>query len=190
MARCGIVENYPLIDANELNRLGVFGNATTAFPYVGLRLSGVSSLRTNCRSIEIQFATDRRWQSIPVRWTRCNFGGKRPWLECLCGRRVVKLYHSGWCFGCRTCQGLIYECQRRGPRINRYLQVRKLRARCGGSPSILEPFPDRPPRMHRKTYSRLRSRAEILELQLRNSPRFMKRVQYYAQTTQYPPFSR
>ena len=139
-------------------------------------------------SVAVRFAKDGRWQTIPIRWTRCNFGGQRPWLECPCGRRVGKLYDSGFCFGCRQCLNLIYECQRRGPNIRRYLGVCKLRAHCGGAPSLIEPFPNRPSGMRRKAYWRMKSRAELLENDLHRSPRFMKRARYYAQKAQYSPF--
>src|SRR5262245_38380943 len=176
----GIVENYPLIDVNEIHRHGALGHATIEFPYVGFRLTALSMMRTDHSSVDIQFAKDKRWQSIPVRWTRCNFGGQRPWLECLCGRRVGKLYDAGFCFGCRQCLNLIYECQRRSQNGRRYLRLSKLRARCGGSSSITEQFPPRPARMHKRTYLKLRAKAELLEFELRKSPRFMKRAQNYA----------
>jgi hypothetical protein len=133
MGRHGIVENHASIDVNELHRLGAFGAKTIEYPYVGLRLTALSMMRTNYSVIDIQFASGKRWQSIPVRWTHCNFGGQRPWLECPCGRRVGKLYDSGFGFGCRQCLNLIYECQRRGSNIRRYIRLSKLRARCGGA---------------------------------------------------------
>ena len=180
MGRHGIIENHSSIDVNELNRLGAFGRATIAYPYVGLRLPSLSIMRTNYSAIEVQFAKDKRWQSITIRWTRCHFGGQRPWLECPCGRRTGKLYDSGFCFGCRQCLNLIYESQRRGANVRRYLRLLKLRARCGGSSSITEPFPSRPARMCEKTYLQLRSRAALLEMELRRSRRFMKKARNYA----------
>ena len=175
MSRHGIIEKHSSIDVNELNRLGAFGRATIAYPYVGLRVPSLFMMRTNYSAVEVQFAKDKRWQYITVRWMRCHFGGQRPWLECPCGRRAGKLYDSGFCFGCRQCLNLIYESQRRGTNIRRYLRLLKLRARCGGSSSITEPFPGRPARMRKKTYLELRSRAAFLELQLSRSPRFMKK---------------
>jgi hypothetical protein len=40
---------------------------------------------------------------------------------------------------------------------------RKIRERLGGSPNLLEPFPDKPPGMHWRTYNRLKERAEQAE---------------------------
>jgi hypothetical protein len=178
MSRHGIIEKHSSIDVNELNRLGAFGRTTIAYPHVGLRVPSLFMMCTNYSAVEVQFAKDRQWQSITVRWTRCHFGGQRPWLECPCGRRTGKLYDSGFCFGCRQCLNLIYDSQRRGANKRRYLRLLKLRARCGGSSSsITEPFPSRPARMRKKTYFKLRSRAAFLESQLSRSPRFMKKVE-------------
>ena len=35
-----------------------------------------------------KFAT----QEIPISWSKCHFGGERPWFNCPCSRRVAKLY--------------------------------------------------------------------------------------------------
>lgn len=180
MARHGIVENHQSIDVNEIHRNGAFGPTTIEFPYVGFRLTPLSMMRTSRFSVDIQFAKDGRWQSIPVEWTRCHFGGQRPWLECLCGRRVGRLYYAGFCFGCRQCLDLIYECQRRSQSGRRYLRLAKLRTRCGGSSLITEHFPPRPARMRKQTYLKLKSQAELLKLELHKCPRFMKRARDYA----------
>jgi hypothetical protein len=66
---------------------------------------------TESRIIELQ---------VPIIWTECHLGGRRPWFKCLtlhngevCGRRVAKLY--GPCFECRQCMGLSYASQREIP---------------------------------------------------------------------------
>src|SRR6202020_686012 len=57
-------------------------------------------------------------QRVPITWTSCAFGGRRPWFRCeasrngrYCGRRVAILYSGGGIFACRPCQRLSYECQ-------------------------------------------------------------------------------
>ena len=57
-------------------------------------------------------------QTVPLEWTRCRFGGERPWFVCsayksgkYCGRDVVKLYQRGKLFACRHCHGLAYASQ-------------------------------------------------------------------------------
>jgi hypothetical protein len=57
-------------------------------------------------------------QRVPITWTDCHFGGRRPWFVCsvysdgqYCGRRVAVLYDAGNYFACRHCYGLAYETQ-------------------------------------------------------------------------------
>jgi hypothetical protein len=75
---------------------------------------------------------------------------------------------------------LWYASQRRGSKSRSYLQALKLRLRLNGIASIGEPIPDRPRRMHRRTYQRLCQRLDKLERNLRNSRRFMSRETDYS----------
>jgi len=110
-------------------------------------------------------------QRIPIVWTSCNFGGQRPWFRCsaysdgqYCGRRVAKLYFgSSAVFACRHCNGLAYASQHEGPRDRARSKAQKIRERLGGSANLMEPFPNKPKRMHWSTYERLRGRAEAAE---------------------------
>jgi hypothetical protein len=53
-------------------------------------------------------------QQVPVSWTSCNYGGARPWLHCLCGRRVARLFKGFGGYFCRPCCGNpVYESQTR-----------------------------------------------------------------------------
>ncbi len=53
-----------------------------------------------------------RYQTLPLEWTECNFGGARPWFKCpQCRRRSAKLYRRYTRFVCRTCCQLIYRSQ-------------------------------------------------------------------------------
>jgi hypothetical protein len=99
-------------------------------------------------------------------WTPCHFGGMRPWLLCPeCGRRCAKLYRpwgrSG--LGCRRCLGLTYQTQQ----VHRFDRLRiaqeRLRRRLGGTGEPREHFPDKPPRMHWRTYLRAQERYAELE---------------------------
>jgi hypothetical protein len=49
-------------------------------------------------------------QRVPLAWTPCTLGGRRPWFRCdaysrgrYCGRRVAMLYSHGEVFACRHC---------------------------------------------------------------------------------------
>ena len=94
------------ISVNDLNRLGAFVGPRE-FPFLGLR--------TAPHLIEYRgpkWPIDRPPQRIPIQWTRCNYGRKRPWLTCLCGRRVGKLYRGSVCLACRQCAEATYESQK------------------------------------------------------------------------------
>ena len=75
----------------------------------------------------------------------------------VCGRRVAKLYAP--CFECRRCLGLGYESQREIPLRRAERRAQKIKMRLGGSNDPLEPFPQKPRRMHWRTYRRLRDQA-------------------------------
>jgi hypothetical protein len=85
--------------------------------------------------IRLEFHNQSLPQSIQVSWTRCHFGGARPWLHCpFCQRRVALLFRglAGYC--CRACCGNpIYESQRKSEKARAYLQAYRLRQRLGGS---------------------------------------------------------
>ena len=111
-------------------------------------------------------------QAIPLTWTGCYFGGQRPWFICdvhasriYCGRRVAKLYGAGRLFACRQCYGLAYQSQRERAYDRALTRTQKIRTRLGGSPSLGEPFPDKPKGMWWRTYERLRADAEHAEMQ-------------------------
>jgi hypothetical protein len=70
-------------------------------------------------------------------------------------------------YGCRACLGNpLYACQARSTHGRRHFELCKIRLQLGGIASPLEPFPDRPRLMHRKTYERMKIRAIELEADL------------------------
>jgi hypothetical protein len=100
-------------------------------------------------------------QRVPITWTACHFGGRRPWFVCpglsdgqYCGRRVALLYCVGELFACRHCYGLTYASQREAVHLRGLGRAQKIRLRLGGSPES-EDFPDKPKGMHWRTYERL-----------------------------------
>ena len=50
---------------------------------------------------------------VPLTTTPCNYGGKRYWFLCSCGRRCGVLYLQGKHFTCRLCNQLAYRSQSR-----------------------------------------------------------------------------
>jgi hypothetical protein len=114
----------------------------------------------------------RACQYVPIVWTGCHLGGARPWFLCVadsgsgrcCQRPAVKLY-ADHChlFACRRCHGLVYASQSETALDRSIRRARKARMRLLGGSNILEPIPDRPPRMHRHTYYRLFGKAEAAQ---------------------------
>ncbi len=101
-------------------------------------------------------------QTVPLDWTACNFGGKRPWFlypgvvgDERCGRRVAVLYGPGRYFLCRRCYDLTYQSQRDNKMHRALHRAQDIRRRLGGSANMTEPFPERPKGMHHDTYMRL-----------------------------------
>jgi hypothetical protein len=103
-------------------------------------------------------------QQVAITWTGLHFGGQRPWFICRgCGRRAAVLYTAGDLFECRCCHGLAYATQQETPYYRNLTAAQKIRARLAGSLSTFDEFPDKPKRMHRRTYLRLRARGERAE---------------------------
>ena len=122
-----------------------------------------------------QSSEDAEWkpveQRVPIAWTACHLGGRRPWFVCLansrgrfCGRRVAVLYLAGESFACRRCYGLAYASQQKSPTFRAIFRAdrraSKIRMQLGGSASLFDPFPEKPPRMHWRKYLRLRTQAQ------------------------------
>jgi hypothetical protein len=101
-------------------------------------------------------------QRLPITWTNCHFGGRRPWFVCsarangrYCGRRVAVLYGAGELFACRNCHQLGYESQQEDPYIRSLKRSQKIRMRLGGSGG--DPFgqlPEKPRGMWKRTFER------------------------------------
>jgi hypothetical protein len=141
-------------------------------------LSGRINVRTECDAVVLIYRSRSRgasqWKSmeqrVPIAWTDCHLGGRRPWFICsaysdgrYCGRRAAVLYGAGQLFACRQCYGLAYESQQETPMQRGVFKAQKIRMRLGGTVNLFEPFPEKPKRMHWRTYLRLRARAEAAE---------------------------
>ena len=102
-------------------------------------------------------------QRVPIVWTPCTLGGRRPWFRCevytnrkYCGSRAAILYSAGELFACRRCHRLAYASQNETPYLRAIRRTRKIRMCLGTGFSFAEPFPDKPPGMHWQTYIRMR----------------------------------
>ena len=97
---------------------------------------------------------------VPFASTPCNYGGRRRWFRCMkCQRRVAVTYYIRGSCGCRCCHKLAYPSQRQRAADRARERAQRIRLRLGGSPSVFDPFPERPSGMRRATYQRLKDHA-------------------------------
>lgn len=118
--------------------------------------------------IELQYTKDgaQYRYSVHLTETSCFLGGARRWFMCPavgCCRRVAKLYLGSRYFACRRCYNLTYQSQCYAPHDRALTQAGKIRRRLNGDEGIAWPFPEKPKRMHWKTYARHRERCDRYE---------------------------
>jgi len=175
-----------VIDVREIHRAGLLaGGWVTLQP--SLRWPSIVTMRAARYRVVVELRNQAVPQSIRVSWTRCHFGGDRPWLHCPhCDRRVARLFKGFGGYCCRTCCGSpIYESQRRSAKARAYLQAYKLRQRLDGSRPVVDALPPRPPGMRQKTYARMCARVARLEKPLigsrvlRYASRWIAPLAYY-----------
>ena len=105
---------------------------------------------------------------VTLETTRPNYGGRRWWFRCpATGWRVAKLHlpSCGQIFASRRAYGLVYRSQRERAYDRAMTRTQDIRMKLGGSPSLVEPFPDKPKGMWWRTYWRLRGEAQEAEYQ-------------------------
>lgn len=105
-------------------------------------------------------------ERVPLEWTPCNYGGKRPWLRCpRCSRRVAVLW-GGSRFLCRHCNRLAYASQNESAMDRACSQSQKLRKRLGDDDDLTCPSEDllRPNGMHASTFDRLTERIALQDI--------------------------
>lgn len=105
-----------------------------------------------------------------ITWTKCNYGGKRPWFKCpKCYKRVGKLYSKDGYYRCRVCQNLnyrssqttdreLYRITKKAKNIAEKLRIDDFRV-------YVVPDFEKPKGMHWKTYVSLYE--ELVKLQFK-----------------------
>ena len=169
------------LDVNYLNRSGnlnpmcwshiSWSRGDKPIGSVGIHVSGdtlILNYEWRGSHDELETITEH----VLLSYTRCNYGGKRPWFISSgvingvpCQRRVVKLYMAGKYFLCRHCYNLVYQSQRESKPDRLLSKSQNIRIRLGGTGSIMESFPSKPKGMHWSTYERLWREAEDAESQ-------------------------
>jgi hypothetical protein len=168
----GTVEGTLSLDVMRLARAGYlsgqqFGNWTWTYQdgttaSVVIR-GGKQEINLDYRSRSHGEDSQSVHQRVPIRWTPCRLGGKRPWFVCdvaanrvYCGRQVAKLYGGGRLFACRHCYRLGYAVQRGGPMDRAHHRLRRLHRKLSADYDGPDGIPpSRPKWMRQRTYDRV-----------------------------------
>jgi hypothetical protein len=164
--------HHDCIDIRELSRLGALTGVWRLLDGP-LRWPEIAEFQAVRYRLKVQLRNQSMPQYYVVEWTRCYFGGWRPWIRCSCGKRVAILYRGlgGYC--CRDCVGHPrYACQTKSANNRRHFKACKTRLLLRGNASLEQPFPKKPKGMHWRTYNRIRRATEALEQRL---PRYFRR---------------
>jgi len=166
-----LVESCLSIDVHYLNQEGCLTPGTGS--YLKWKNGSNIVIEPTPETIELAYTISHNGQQgervhieVPLSWTSCNYGGKRPWFICPgkgCGRRVAKLYLAGKYFLCRHCHDLAYLSQRQGKEFRLIDKAQKIYRRLGAKCRNDLDFKSKPKGMHQKTYDRLRDEAAELE---------------------------
>jgi hypothetical protein len=173
------------IDVRELNRKGLLKDRSVTFRPL-LRWPKVATMRADRYLIQVNFCNLVMPQYIHLSWTHCHFGSYRPWMLCpYCRKRVARLFKGMGGYFCRACVGNPpYESQLRNDRARSYLRAYRLRQSIGGGRPVVDPIRERPYRMWRATYYRIRAEIERLERPLVGS-RIIKRAPQWIRPLSY-----
>jgi len=172
------------LDVRELNRAGLLKDRSVTFrPFLRPTIQTMSADRY---VIQLNLRNQVVPQYIHLSWTPCHFGSYRPWMLCPhCRKRVARLFKGMGGYFCRACVGdPPYESQLRNDMARAYLRAYRLRERIGGGRPVVDPIRERPYRMWRSTYDRIRAEIERLERPLagsrivRRAPQWMAPLSY------------
>ena len=175
-----IIDKIPFVDINKLSKTGALDGGENVYPYVSLSYPFLSRLRSYRYRVDMMMKNCTTWKLFRVEWTRCTFGGWRPWFICTCGKRVGKIYGGGIFLGCRICYEARYQTQKLGKTSRKFRKACEIRLSLGGEPAIRKPFPERPRGMWRRRYEKLRTEYERLEAELHGT-KFARLAPDYSQ---------
>ena len=175
---------HDCLDIRELRRRGFLTDRRVEIG-PSIRWPKIARMTIERYRIQLNFWRQVTTQCVCVSWTKVHLGGERPWMHCPhCQTRVARLYAGLGGYFCRACIGNPpYATQWLGAQGRAHFQACKLRLRLNGQARLTMPFPERPPRMHRRTYDRLRREGINLEAGL--SKRMRRRFPDYASLVAY-----
>lgn len=114
-------------------------------------------------ALELSYCQDGQniQNTLYIQRTPCNYGGQRPWFRCGCGKRVTSLYQYRGYWICRKCTGAVYQSKSRNPVERGTITIQRLQKKLDPSGGYeIYQLPDKPPRMHWRTYDRIADQIE------------------------------
>lgn len=174
------------LQVSELHRLGLL-KATASPPSRLAWCSTIDALQADQAWVLLKLFGRSAPQRVRVTWTRCRFGGMRPWLHCPhCQSRRAILLHGVGGYFCRDCLGRPpYASQTKSTGARPHWSAAKLRLRLGMNASLHDKPLRRPKGMHWKTYDKLRQKLHGLERRI--SSRMRTREPDYKDLIAYMP---
>jgi len=161
-------DDYVHLDVRMMHRRGCLHpgfSANWQWSRRGERFAWIN-FETQNDQIRLRYRTRSRgdeWQEraypVALEWTRCHFGGARPWFRCPCCQRRAAILYGAKFFACRRCLNLSYESQREAPHFRALSKAQGIHEKLGGTGCIDDPVV-KPKGMHWKTYSRHMARFE------------------------------
>jgi hypothetical protein len=160
-----IAENAQPLDIRRLTRAGVLDGRIFQWVWtIGDRPVAVLTGRLSDGNLLVwgggvlqRLSDHGPRQALSVVWTRCTYGGSRPWWRCTgCGGRAAVLFRPAGHYACRQCHGIVYGSQLEGLMDRALRRAQRVRRRLGGSADMSVPFPWKPKWMRWRTYRRLR----------------------------------
>ena len=182
--RIETTSGYSSIDVRQLRRAGWLSPYQTFVQEWSRDGEVVGFIRTRTEEEQLiltygQRSTKEEWKersySIPLDWTSCHLGGKRPWFRCPvrgCSRRVAILY-AGENFACRSCFQLSYQSQRETDYDRAARRADKIREKLEWETGCLNGHGCKPKGMHMNTFERLTAQHDAFVQSL--YVRFMRR---------------
>ena len=162
-----VAEKLKKIDVREMKRDGLFTSGDTGETITwsdGFRVS----IRAGAESFTLSFSGESGYvtQEVKLTFMPLHFGGKRVFCLCPeCSSQCAILYLCENRFYCKDCCNVTWQSCNDWVHVRNIKKERKIRAKLGASPSLLEPIKNKPFNMHHKTfYGLVRELANVGEI--------------------------
>ena len=148
-----VAEKLKKIDVREMKRDGLFSS-----PYTGETITWSDGFRVSIRagteSFTLSFGDMEH--EVALTFMPLHFGGERVFCRCPeCSSQCAILYLFENHFSCSKCCNMTWQSCNDWVHDRNMKKERKIRAKLGASPSLLEPIIAKPFNMHHRTFSRL-----------------------------------